>query len=394
MTVPVRERLPALDVLRGIAILGTLATNIWIFTHPHASLAVIHGHFGAAAARGPVEAVLQQLPQGKFLGLLALLFGIGLAIQQRSARTAGRRWPGPYLWRPALLFVDGLLHYLLVFEYDILMGYAVSGAVVAWLLATSDRSQRAWMWTAACLHLALLSLLSLGAMVDDFSDGPLPAFNPYVDGSWWQLVQLRLRYFLLFRAEAMFVFCLTVALFLAGARLHARGVLAPEGAGLRRRLMIIGFGIGLPLDLLIGLGGGMAGGIFARYATAPLISLGLLALVAQWHVSRPAPGAAGRWMADLGRVALSGYVLQNLIASTLCYGWGLGLAGRMPEALRVPGTIVMFLAVSALVLVFARLWLRRFRHGPLEWLWQAGYRRLTGGRSSPRPGSDEARVPR
>lgn len=386
MTVPVRERLPALDVLRGIAILGTLATNIWIFTHPHASLAVIHGHFGAAAARGPVEAVLQQLPQGKFLGLLAILFGIGLAIQQHSARAASRSWPGPYLWRPALLFVDGLLHYLLVFEYDILMGYAVSGAVVAWLLVSSDRSQRVWMWSAACLHLVLLSLLSVGVMLDDSTDVPLPAFNPYLDGSWWQLVQLRLRYFLLFRAEAIFVFCLTVALFLAGARLYAQGVLAPEGAELRRRLMIIGFAIGVPLDLLIGLGGGMAGGIFARYATAPLISMGLLALVAQWYVGRPAPGAAGRWMADLGRVALSGYVLQNLIASTLCYGWGLGLAGQMPEALRVPGTIAIFLAVSALVLILARLWLKRFRHGPLEWLWQAGYRRLAS--------RDETRVPR
>lgn len=31
-TAPIR--LAALDVLRGIAILGTLGTNIWILTHP------------------------------------------------------------------------------------------------------------------------------------------------------------------------------------------------------------------------------------------------------------------------------------------------------------------------------------------------------------------------
>jgi uncharacterized protein len=55
---------------------------------------------------------------GKFL---ALLFGIGLELQYQSARRRGTPWPGWYLWRAALLFVEGLLHYLLVFEFDVLM---------------------------------------------------------------------------------------------------------------------------------------------------------------------------------------------------------------------------------------------------------------------------------
>ena len=56
-----------------------------------------------------------------------------------------------------MLFLDGLLHYLLVVEFDILMGYAVTGVVVAAVLATSPRSQRIWLWTAAGLHMLLLS---------------------------------------------------------------------------------------------------------------------------------------------------------------------------------------------------------------------------------------------
>lgn len=35
-----RTRIAALDVARGIAILGTLGTNIWIFTDPAGSSAI------------------------------------------------------------------------------------------------------------------------------------------------------------------------------------------------------------------------------------------------------------------------------------------------------------------------------------------------------------------
>jgi uncharacterized protein len=86
------------------------------------------------------------------------MFGIGLEIQRRSALRAGRRWPGRYPVRAALLFLDGVLHYLLVVEFDVLMGYAVTGAVVAYLLATSERTQRTWMVAAAGVHVLLLGL--------------------------------------------------------------------------------------------------------------------------------------------------------------------------------------------------------------------------------------------
>jgi len=60
---------------------------------------------------------------------------------------------------------DGLLHYLLVVEFDILMRYAVTRAVVAAVLATSTRSQRIWLWTAASLHMLLLSALTVALLL-------------------------------------------------------------------------------------------------------------------------------------------------------------------------------------------------------------------------------------
>lgn len=373
-------RLLALDVLRGIAILGTLGTNIWIFTDPAGLIGYIDG-LGSAAQNGWMwsERLLQQLVQGKFLGLLTVMFGIGLAIQQSSARRAGRRWPGSYPWRAALLFLDGLLNFLLVAEFDVLMGYAVTGLVVAYLLATSERAQRRWVIVATSIHLTLLTLVAVALAFEPEGDDREPSTldpNPYADGSFWDLVLFRLDHALAFRVEAIFIFPMSVALFLLGARFYRAGVFRPEGARIRKWLMIVGFGVAAPIDFVAGgfLGGDLV--LFTRYGTAPLVSLGILAAVAAFYLRRPRLGFTGTRLSEVGRTALSCYILQNLIAGMLCYGWGLGLAARVSPDARVPFTIAIYLVVILAITAFAHLWLRRFARGPVEWLWHRGYRLL------------------
>lgn len=373
-----RPRLAALDVLRGIAILGTLGTNIWIFTNP----AGLVGYLDDVGGGGWAERVLQQLAQGKFLGLLTIMFGIGLAIQQGSAVRGGRRWPGRYPVRAALLFLDGVLNFVLLAEFDVLMGYALTGLLVAYLLATGERAQRRWMLAAAAVHVTVLTLLAVALT----AAGPAPARsgtpadNPYADASFLGLAAFRLEHTLAFRAETLFVFPLSIALFLLGALLYRAGIFRPEGARLRRRSMVLGLGVAAPIDLIAGvaIGGDLV--LFTRYGTAPLVALGLLALAAEFYLRRPAPGFAGRRLGEVGRTALSCYLLQNLLASALCYGWGLGLAARVDPGARVPFTMGVYLLVAAGVLLFAHLWLRRWSRGPVEWLWHSGYRALTGER--------------
>lgn len=378
---PAPARLVALDVLRGIAILGTLATNVWIMTDPEGLVGYLHGLGGQADGRLWTERVLQQLAQGKFLGLLTIMFGIGLAIQQRSATKAGRRWPGNYPWRAGLLFVDGLLNFVFVAEFDVLMGYAVTGLVVAFVLATGERAQRRWLIGAAAVHVTLLTLIALALALaprqDSAAHGALDP-NPYADGSFWDLALFRIGNAELFRMEAIFVFAMSVALFLTGARLFRAGVFGPGGARIRKRLMIVGFGVAAPIDLAVGIAGGGDLILFTRYGSAPFVALGMLAAVAEWYVRRPAAGFAGRRFTEIGRTALSCYILQNLVASTLCYGWGFGLAARVPADDRVPFTIGVYLLVALLISSGAHLWLRRFERGPVEWFWNVSYRTLAG----------------
>ncbi|MFC9999787.1 DUF418 domain-containing protein [Nocardia sp. NPDC127526] len=378
---PRSGRLPALDVLRGIAILGTLGTNIWIFTNYEGLLGYISQENEPTGAWLWAERVLQQLAQGKFLGLLTIMFGIGLAIQQRSAVRGGRPWPGKYPWRAGLLFLDGFLNFLLVAEFDVLMGYALTGLVVAFVLATGPKAQRRWLIVAASIHTAVLTLIAVGMAFDSRSpsERPQPEAldpNPYADGSFWDLVVFRLDHAAMFRLEAVFIFPMSIALFLLGARLFRAGVFEAEGARIRKRLMIIGLGIAAPLDMALGVAGGGDLILFTRYGTAPFVALGILALVAEFYTRRPAPGLVARRFSEVGRMALSCYILQNLVAGAICYGWGLGLTGLVSAQARVPFTVGVYVLVSALMMVFAHFWLRRFERGPVEWMWNASYRAL------------------
>ncbi|MFJ6673052.1 DUF418 domain-containing protein [Actinosynnema sp. NPDC091369] len=364
-------RIAALDVLRGVAILGTFGTNVWVFTDPQGVMGFLAG-FGAGAG-DPVTALLQMITNGKFLGLLSIMFGIGLAIQHRSAVRRGRRWPGWYLWRSALLLFEGLLHYVLVFEFDVLMFYAVVSVLVAFLVGRGGRVQVGWMVAAGALNLALVGLITFGMLSGGATVGE-PGFVLTTD-SWWSGVQARVEHFGVFRAEGFLVLPLSTLLFLAGVRLFQAGALedSARGSRIQRRLVVWGLGVGVPLNVATTLAGR---DWFAvdRYVCAPLVAFGLLgAITALVNRMRAEAGPLRRGLTAVGRSALSCYVGQNVIASALCYQWGLGLAHRWGH-LGPWFTAGVWLLVAALLLVGASWWMRRFARGPVEALWDRAYR--------------------
>ncbi|GAA1651500.1 DUF418 domain-containing protein [Nonomuraea maheshkhaliensis] len=358
------RRIGALDVLRGVAIMGTLGTNIWIFTDPGGPGAFLS--LGADA--GGAETFLRFLSNGKFLGLLTLLFGVGLELQYRSAVRRGLTWPGRYLWRAALLLAEGILHYVLIFEFDVLMGYAITSMIVAYLIGRSERVVTAWMVAAGTLLLAMVGLLTALLMIVPAGGGTAA---PHPSG-WLEQVELRLRHAAIFRAELLFIVPLGIVLFLLGARLMRAGVFEERGARLRGRLIAAGIGAGVPLNLLTSFAG-PAWFMVDRYLVAPLVSLGLLALITSIVLrARSAPGVLRRGFANVGRTALSCYVFQNLAAGALCYGWGLGLATRL-DGLRPWWVPVAWAGICLLFMALSSLWLRRFDRGPIELAWQWAY---------------------
>ncbi|MCY0953958.1 DUF418 domain-containing protein [Streptomyces sp. H27-S2] len=370
------RRLPLLDVLRGAAILGTLMTNVWIFASPGSEWAVLQGGLGAAdpladpSAATIAETVFRAVADGKFLALLTVLFGVGLAVQYDSAARRGQPWPGPYRRRAAFLFAEGTVHFLLVFAWDVLMGYAVTALLVAWLLARSEKVRRRAMWTAGGVHLALIALLTL-ALAAGGSDGPAQGPDPdavalYAQRGWGDQIAFRAQNLAALRIEPVITFGLLAFLFLLGVRLYRAGAFADTAPGrrVRGRMAAWGLGLGLPLTAATTLGGEDFF-LLGRYGVAPLVAVGYIGLIGtaldRLWIPRPLTGA----LSAVGRTALSCYVAQNVLCVLLCYGIGLGLAERF--AGHGPWWVMGLWAAVGLVLAAGSwLWLRRFDRGPLE----------------------------
>jgi uncharacterized protein len=70
--------------------------------------------------------------------------------------------------------------------------------------------------------------------------------------------------------------------------------------------------------------------------------------------------------APLGRMAFTNYILQSLIFGWIFYGYGLGYFGRLEVAPTFALGVFVYVAQMAL----SAWWLRRYRFGPIEWVWR------------------------
>ena len=123
------SRIPAMDVLRGCAVMGILWMNITAFALPQA--AYFNPAAGGALTGGDVAfwAVSLIAVDGKMRGLFAMLFGASMLLLIDREEMAGRDGRRAQRVRAGWLLLIGLAHYILLWWGDILMIYAVVGMV-------------------------------------------------------------------------------------------------------------------------------------------------------------------------------------------------------------------------------------------------------------------------
>ncbi|MBB6135190.1 putative membrane protein YeiB [Massilia aurea] len=155
---PATDRLDALDVLRGFALIGICIANVEFFNRP----VVESGQGIPAGLHGLdwlVAFLVAYLVSGKFWTIFSLLFGMGFALMLERARVAGRPFAPTYGRRVGVLLAIGLLHHTLLWSGDILISYA-AGAL-ALMLALLAPARLLVIALIACIALPQVPGLSL-----------------------------------------------------------------------------------------------------------------------------------------------------------------------------------------------------------------------------------------
>ena len=176
-----KGRIRLLDLLRGIAVLGTLGTNIWIFAYlGDLSYITTSDYSGWWKTEDLFRMLVLFLVNGKLLGLLTIMFGVGLELKYQQALRMGRAWPGVYLWTAIFLLIEGFIHYLFVMEYDILMSYGVTAMIVAFIIKGGERLISKIMIIVGSIHavmiLFLLAVSLLGANISVSFESVVPLY--------------------------------------------------------------------------------------------------------------------------------------------------------------------------------------------------------------------------
>jgi uncharacterized protein len=385
---PAAERIAALDVLRGVALFGIFIMNMPGFTHslftpppPDAS---------------GLDTLRELLFAGKFNLMFGLLFGIGFNLQlgRLEAARPGGHATLVYARRLAVLLAIGLVHAALLWSGDVLVVYAVLGFALLAMRRLPDGAVLALI--VACLLYPALSDAVRPALLS-FSTEAIGAFEyeefeasnalAFGQGTFFDAVRETARIFAwgytsplgLFSYAAFYVQMATGILlgFLVGRHRWVERLPA-----LREPMHRAGWAA-LGVALLAGgfwlvFGGASVEPGTSNVPAALARTVGRAALMAFYALGvlrlleLPGPARLLRPFAFAGRMPLSNYLLQTLMASFIFYGWGLGFWGRASPLVEVLLPIGLFLAVQ---LPLSAWWLSRFRYGPVEYVW----RRLTYG---------------
>lgn len=376
------ERNVTLDFVRGVAILGILLLNISAFGLPKAAYLNPAWSGSASHSDAWTWALLDLLAQVKFLTLFALLFGAGLQL----LLPRGKRWIQSRLTLLALL---GFIHGLFFWDGDILLAYALVG-LVSWRMVREAHHVKSLFNTGVVLYLTGIAVLILLGMISgtvaNRSWAPDAANLQYEQ--YWKLhggmeaVSNRADMLSdnLLALGAQYGWQLA-GMMLMGAALMRSGWLKGQFSLRHYRrtgalLVAAGMAVNLPA-------------IFAQWYLAWDYRWCAFLLQAPRELSAPlqaigyAALAWGYWpqlcrfrlvgaIACVGRMALTNYLLQTLICTTLFYH--LGLFMRF-DRLQLLAFVPPIWAVNLLV---SSLWLRRFRQGPVEWLWRQLTLRASG----------------
>jgi len=381
-SVSANERIQALDILRGFALLGMLIVHFGDRAAPGAGLSGL-------ILRG-VELLVSERAYATF----ALLFGAGFAVQLARARFRGVPFQRIWLRRQAVLAGFGAIAHG-VFGYNVLLGYAVWGVPLLFLERFPTRVLLPMALVFAFnypLYFIVRGAIEWATIGAAASDAAYAAWREGLSAAWDQLsiardqtsivaaVPHRIRHMAWFYVQAWNFLPGQLEFFLYGLLAYRHGLLTDPRRHARTILTWMGIGLAAWLTQWIPLPALPAGTpvrivrgveMWSRSYWLMFTWVGAALLIIGYKPSwRPLLTP----FAITGRAALSNYFAQIITIDLLLSRYAFGL-GIFPASSVLPGALIVYAALTLLTAA----WFRRYQFGPLEWVWRS----LTYGRRQP-----------
>jgi len=381
------ERVVLIDALRGVALLGILIMNMPAFDMPWEE-AVLEPRLFPSTLDRAVAFGMDMFVSGKANSMFSFLFGLGLTIQMRRAETRGGTVVPTYLRRIGFLFLIGALHGIFVWNGDVLHTYAVLGLFLLAIRRVSDK-------VVSLLIAALFAAPMVRHLVSVIRHEPwVPPLEVLVArahehlrifqrGTYLEQLGVRLEtykeiYYVLPQHGwgAIWWYTtlgVTILLgFYAGRKRLLENI--ETNPWIRKATW---WCLGLGFSMAIGYA---AIGLFFRPGQNNLTNVALQAL---YTLNRPVLCLAyiglmamafsharirrffGPFV-NAGRMPLTNYLMQSLIATTLFNSYGFALYGKVGPALG----LIFVGAIFSVQLAYSQFWMARFHYGPVEWIWR------------------------
>lgn len=398
--IPQSKRIIDLDILRGIALFGILVVNLQLFAHPFFTIISETGQFQEWYNQASTSFV-HIFFEGKFITLFSFLFGIGFYIFAQRLKLKEMSFYPVFLRRMGLLLVIGILHAWFLWAGDILVPYAIGGILMMFFFKRKDKTIKAWIGILVggmILFFTVLMVMLMFAMnmpdvaADmtqqfaqqevEYAELNQKGYEVHESGSYSEIMAYR-------GEERGFVWLgmlfspaglpYILAIFLFGLFIGRKGIL--ENPQVFRdyfiRNRIRNMLIGLPFSIFFAFAYQYIDPIYfnywyllqiiAFYIGTPFLCFAYVGFILN-ALQKVGESSWLSQFAPVGRMALTNYLMQTVICTTIFAGYGLGYYGDLSPIMILPIAIVLF----SLQVWFSRWYFTRFKMGPMERLWRMG----------------------
>lgn len=365
-----QKRIDLIDSLRGFSLLGILLANLLIFQYGIWGKDYIE-FFDISSVDKWVYSFIKVAIENSFLPIFSFLFGYSIILIRDQLYENKQRVKWHLFRRFIALASLGILHSIFLWEGDILLLYGIIGVFLLLFVNRKKRTLLIWI-------IIFFSLLIIGDIASLFDkdqtedivdmDTLVPyiqqARDIYSEGSYTDIKEFR-NYaedpldMELKDEEALIVLILLpiimAPLFLLGMyAANDKWFYDPKRKLYMKKAMLF-LGIGATVKLMenvlnVGL---ISGDIF--------LALGYIFLFSYLYTSEKVKRLL-QHLQCIGKLSLTNYLMQSIICTTIFYGYGLGLFGKIGV---LPATLLGVI-IFLFQIMMSKFYLKHFRYGPFE----------------------------